>query len=71
MLKNSRLQLTPILLGGFTAGTIDIGAACAINGVGLIVILQAIASGILGKGSFHDGLWAAALGLVLHGQCRY
>jgi hypothetical protein len=52
-------------LPGFVAGTIDIGAACLINRLGLIAILQAIASGLLGRDSFHSGLSAAALGLVL------
>ena len=47
------------------AGTIDIGAACLINGLGLVTILQAIASGVLGRASFHRGLPAAALGLGL------
>jgi uncharacterized membrane protein YagU involved in acid resistance len=60
-----RSVLRPILLGGFIAGTIDIGAACAINSVGPIIILQAIASGVLGKASFAEGSGAAALGLVL------
>lgn len=65
MTTNSRSLLARILLGGFIAGSIDIGAACLINRVGLIVILQAIAGGILGRDSFHDGLPAAALGLAL------
>jgi hypothetical protein len=65
MRTGSRSWLTPILLGGFFAGTIDIGAACLINRVGVITILHAIAGGILGRQSFHDGLPAAALGLVL------
>jgi hypothetical protein len=65
MRTSSRTWLTPILLGGFIAGTIDIGAACLVNRVGVIIILQAIAGGILGRQSFHDGLPAAALGLAL------
>ena len=65
MRTSSRLSLTPILAGGFIAGTIDIGAACLINQVDPIIILQAIAGGILGRQSFRDGLPAAALGLVL------
>jgi|SRR5580698_8141611 uncharacterized membrane protein YagU involved in acid resistance len=55
----------PVLLGGLIAGTVDIGAACLINGRGPTIILQAIASGVLGKASFRLGLQAAALGLVL------
>lgn len=57
--------LTAILLGGFVAGTIDIGSACLINGVGPIMILHAIASGLLGKASYAGGLNTAGLGLVL------
>jgi uncharacterized membrane protein YagU involved in acid resistance len=55
----------PILLGGLIAGTVDIGAACLINKVNPAVILQAVASGILGKASFRMGLTSAILGLVL------
>jgi uncharacterized membrane protein YagU involved in acid resistance len=54
-----------VLYGGLIAGTLDIGAACLINGRGPKIILQAIASGVLGKASFRMGLPAAALGLVL------
>ena len=54
-----------ILLAGFIAGTIDIGAACLINSRDPIFICQAIASGVLGKSSFHSGLSSAGLGLVL------
>jgi len=55
-----------ILLAGFVAGTIDIGAACLINGYGPVIICQAIASGALGhEASFHGGLTSAAVGLVL------
>lgn len=57
--------LTAILLAGLIAGTIDIGAACLINSRDPIFICQAIASGVLGKASFHGGLQSAALGLVL------
>jgi hypothetical protein len=62
---NPARALRSILLGGFIAGSIDIGAACLINRVGVIIILQAIASGVLGRASFHRGLPAAALGLAL------
>jgi uncharacterized membrane protein YagU involved in acid resistance len=60
-----RRYAQPVLRGGLIAGTIDIGAACLINGLGLVTILQAIASGVLGKASFRSGLPAAALGLIL------
>ncbi len=55
----------PVLLGGLIAGTLDIGAACLINKLNVLVILQAIASGVLGRAAFRSGLPAAALGLVL------
>jgi uncharacterized membrane protein YagU involved in acid resistance len=60
-----RRYAQPVLRGGLIAGTIDIGAACLINGLAPKIILQAIASGVLGKASFRTGLPAAALGLVL------
>jgi uncharacterized membrane protein YagU involved in acid resistance len=60
-----RSVLVPVLLGGFTAGTIDIGAAASINSVSPYIIMQAIAGGVLGKDSFHQGVPAAILGLIL------
>ena len=54
-----------ILLAGFIAGTIDVGAASLINGYGPIIICQAIASGAIGRAAFHGGLNSAGLGLVL------
>ena len=57
--------LSAILWGGLVAGSIDIGAASLINWINPFIILQAIASGLLGKQSFADGLWAAILGLIL------
>jgi uncharacterized membrane protein YagU involved in acid resistance len=54
-----------ILLGGLIAGTIDIGAATLINWVNPIVILHAIASGVLGRASFFQGTPSAILGIVL------
>ncbi len=56
--------LYAVLVGGLVAGTIDIGAASLINWLSPIIILHAIASGWLGKTSFHDGTPAALLGLV-------
>jgi uncharacterized membrane protein YagU involved in acid resistance len=57
--------LGPVLRGGLIAGTIDIGAASLISQLNPLVILQAVASGVLGKPSFHMGLSSSALGLVL------
>jgi uncharacterized membrane protein YagU involved in acid resistance len=54
-----------IVLAGLVAGTIDIGAACLINGLAPKVILQAIASGVLGKASFAGGARSAVFGLFL------
>ncbi len=53
------------IIGGLVAGTVDIGSACIINSLSPVVILQAIASGILGTASFGGGAASAALGLVL------
>jgi hypothetical protein len=41
-------SLLAIVLGGFLAGTIDIGAAALINNASPVVILKFIAGGILG-----------------------
>ena len=65
MLKTPRSILGAILLGGFIAGTIDIGAAALINTVSVPRILKAIASGILGKASFERGMEAESLGVLL------
>jgi uncharacterized membrane protein YagU involved in acid resistance len=54
-----------ILLGGFIAGTLDVGAAALINGRNPLAILLFIASGLLGKASFQGGLPTVMLGLVL------
>jgi uncharacterized membrane protein YagU involved in acid resistance len=65
MASETRGPVLAILCGGFVAGTIDIGSACAINMLSPIVILHAIASGLLGKASYSGGLPTALLGLVL------
>ena len=55
-----------ILLGGFIAGTIDIGAAALISGRGVVFILHVIAGGIAGKdAAFSGGTGTAVLGLLL------
>jgi uncharacterized membrane protein YagU involved in acid resistance len=58
-------QTKATLWGGLLAGTIDIGAASLINLLSPIVILQFIATGLLGKASLSGGLHTAALGLLL------
>jgi hypothetical protein len=52
-------------LGGLVAGTVDIASACLLNLRSPIVILHAIASGVLGPASFRGGAASAALGLGL------
>jgi uncharacterized membrane protein YagU involved in acid resistance len=54
-----------VLAAGVIAGSIDIGAASLINGLSPMVILQAVASGLLGKGAFTGGALTATLGLLL------
>lgn len=57
--------LRPILVGGFAAGTLDIGAAALINRVSPVLIAHDIASGVLGGASFSLGAPAAGLGVLL------
>ena len=57
--------LTAVLSGGLIAGTLDIVSACLINSLPPRVILESIASGLLGAASFHDGLRAELAGLAL------
>lgn len=54
-----------VLLGGFVAGTIDIGAAALINHVSPVRILHFIAGGVLGRQALDGGALVATLGLVL------
>jgi len=58
-------SLLAILLGGFVAGTIDIGAAALINMASPILILHFIAGGLLVKAALAGGTSVALLGLVL------
>ncbi|MGH7193854.1 MAG: hypothetical protein ACREJM_10020 [Candidatus Saccharimonadales bacterium] len=58
-------MLIAILIGGFLAGSIDVGAAALIYHVSPVIILHAIASGLLGKPAFQDGASIALLGLIL------
>jgi uncharacterized membrane protein YagU involved in acid resistance len=52
---------------GLLAGTIDIGAASAINAAAPDRVLRAVASGLLGRGAAHGGAWVPVLGMIL--QC--
>ncbi len=63
--RDSSAVIRGVLIGGLVAGVVDIGAATAINHAPIGVILQAIASGLLGKASFHGGAASAAVGFVL------
>ena len=65
VVRKSRAALTAILLGGMTAATIDIGAACLISGHSVERILQTIAGGVLARRAFSGGLPTALLGLFL------
>jgi hypothetical protein len=54
-----------VLVAGVVAGTIDIGAAALINALRPVVILRAVASGLLGKEAFGGGALTALLGLLV------
>jgi len=61
--------LDTIVLGGLTAGVLDILDAFVIslvNGATPVRVLHAIASGALGRAAYEGGVPAAALGLALH-----
>lgn len=62
-----RSTAAAIIWGGLIAGTIDIGAASLINWLNPFTILQAVASGLLGRESFQGGAPSAVLGYAL--QC--
>ncbi len=57
--------LAAIAIGGLFAGSLDIFVASAINHASLVTILQAIASGLLGRASYDGGAGTVALGLLL------
>jgi hypothetical protein len=58
-------SLLAIVLGGFLAGTIDIGAAALINNASPVVILKFIAGGLLGRPALAGGAFVAVLGFAL------
>jgi hypothetical protein len=65
MPADTRALVTASLAGGIVAGTIDIGAACLINGRSVPFILHAIAGGLLAQRSFTGGAATAVLGAAL------
>jgi hypothetical protein len=64
-----------ILWGGLIAGALDITYAILFSyfrsGVAPAVILQSVASGLLGKATYDGGFATAALGLFLHFLIAY
>jgi hypothetical protein len=56
----------PIFWGGLIAGTLDITSAFVVSGFQVMMVLQSIASGLLGADSFKGGMATAVLGLFLH-----
>ena len=54
------------IAAGLVAGAVDIGAAMLINQRGPAIILQSIASGVLGLSAYAGGGATVMLGLVLH-----
>ena len=54
-----------VVVAGFVAGTLDIGAAALINLVNPVRILHFIAGGLLGRQALAGGAPVALLGLVL------
>ena len=59
-----------IFWGGLIAGALDLAAACVASwlraNVRPVVVMQSIASGILGRSAYSGGTKTAALGVVLH-----
>ena len=45
-----------VLYGGFVAGSLDVLAAALINRINPLIILRAIASGLLGREAFQGGM---------------
>ena len=54
-----------VIYGGIVAGTVDIGAAALIYLTNALKVMQAIASGVLGKASYSGGASTEVLGLLL------
>jgi hypothetical protein len=68
--EHTMKRLHPVVVGGAIVGVLDIIAAFAVRaafaGVRPAVVLQGIASGLLGPAAFRGGDATAALGMVLH-----
>lgn len=54
-----------MIQAGLLVGTLDVGVAMAIYGKGPVIVLQSIASGLLGRQAYLGGLPVAGLGLLL------
>jgi hypothetical protein len=63
-------NLKPILCAGALVGVLDITAACInayiASGLTPARLLQGVAGGLLGRGSYNGGLVTATLGLMMH-----
>jgi glucan phosphoethanolaminetransferase (alkaline phosphatase superfamily) len=63
-------HLKPILYAGALVGVLDITAACInsriASGATPAHVLQSVAGGLLGRGSYNGGFATAALGLAFH-----
>jgi hypothetical protein len=63
-------RFKPILYAGLVAGVLDITAACVnarlLAGFPPGHVLQSVAGGLLGRGSYNGGFATAALGLAMH-----
>jgi hypothetical protein len=63
-------NLKPILYAGALVGVLDITAACinarVLAGFTPAHVLQSVAGGLLGRGTYNGGFATAALGLVMH-----
>lgn len=69
MIQRLPPALKAVILGGVVAGAFDISYAFifyGMRGISATRILQSIASGLLGQGSYSGGPASAALGLLLH-----
>src|SRR5215467_12435268 len=63
-------SMKPILYAGALVGVLDITAACIqvyiASGMMPIRLLQGVAGGLLGRGSFNGGFATAVLGIAMH-----